>query len=331
MKTLAGNQLYWLVKREFWEHRGGFLWAPLVTGGIFLLLNIMGIITAEVIGARHGIHIGELGAAKQHFGGGNLQSVISQMDAGDMSQVGMALDMAMYSSMALIFVVLGFVVFFYCLGAIHDERRDRSILFWKSLPLSDTETVLSKVVSATLVAPVIATVAGIAAGILQLLIVATTLSFHGIHVWQLLMLAHPVRVTLNMIGHIPLYLLWALPSVGWLMACSAWARTKPFLWAIALPVATGLLVTWFGIMGLFNLSAGWFWQNIVARALFSAFPGASLLASDDLIHTGNNNLDFMNLGNTYHLLGSVNLWVGVAAGAALIAVAIWFRRWRDEG
>ena len=51
MKTLVGNNtpgsnLYWLVKREFWEHRGGFFWAPLVTGGIFLLLNIMGIITA---------------------------------------------------------------------------------------------------------------------------------------------------------------------------------------------------------------------------------------------------------------------------------------------
>jgi ABC-2 type transport system permease protein len=133
-----------------------------------------------------------------------------------------------------------------------------------------------------------------------------------------------------MIGHIPLYLLWALPSVGWLMACSAWARTKPFLWAIALPVATGLLVTWFGIMGLFNLPAGWFWQNIVARALFSAFPGASLIAGDEFIHTGDRNLDFMNLSNTYHLLGSVNLWVGVAVGAALIAAAVWFRRWRDE-
>jgi ABC-2 type transport system permease protein len=247
-----------------------------------------------------------------------------------MSQVGIALDIAMYSAMALIFVVLGFVVFFYCLGAIYDERRDRSILFWKSLPLSDSETVLSKVVSATVVAPVIATLAGIAAGILQLLMVAITLSFHGVNVWQLLMLAHPVRVTLNMIGHIPLYLLWALPSVGWLMACSAWARTKPFLWAIALPVATGLLVTWFGIMGLFNLPAGWFWQNIVARALFSAFPGASLIAGDEFIHTGDRNLDFMNLSNTYHLLGSVNLWVGVAVGAALIAAAVWFRRWRDE-
>ncbi|HEV2540441.1 MAG TPA: hypothetical protein VGU03_12165 [Frateuria sp.] len=326
MKTLVGNNplgsnMYWLVKREFWEHRGGFLWAPLITGAVFLVLNLMGIVTAEVVGARHGIHFGA---------SGEMQHVISQMDAGDMSHVGMALDIAMYSSMALIFVVMGFVVFFYCLGAIYDERRDRSILFWKSLPLSDSQTVLSKVASATLVAPIIATLAGIAAGILQLMMVAVTLSFHGVNVWQLLLLAHPLRVMLNMIGHIPLYLLWALPSVGWLMACSAWARTKPFLWAIALPVATGLLVTWFGIMGLFNLSAGWFWQNIVARALFSAFPGASLVAGDDLVRTGKDNLDFMNLSNTYHLLGSANLWIGVLVGLGLIAAAIWFRRWRDD-
>jgi ABC-2 type transport system permease protein len=321
MNTPAWKNTYWLVRREFWEHRGGFLWAPLITGAIFLLLNIMGIITAEVVGARHGISFGA---------SGGLQQVISRMDAGDMSQVGMALDIAMYSAMAIVFVVLGFVVFFYCLDAIYSERRDRSILFWKSLPLSDTETVLAKVISATLVAPVVATLVGIAAGILQLLILAIVLSFHGVHVWQLLGLAHPVRVTLNMLGQIPLYLLWALPSVGWLLACSAWARTKPFLWAIALPVATGLLVTWFGIMGLFNLSAGWFWQNVVARGLLSAFPGASLAGSDKFIHTGGRNLDFMDLGNTYQLLGSVNLWVGVAFGAGLIATAIWLRRWRDD-
>lgn len=325
MNTLVGNKMYWLVKREFWENRGGFLWAPLVTGGIFLLLNIMGIVTAEVIGARHGIGLGA---------SGNLQHVISRMDAGDMSQVGTALDLAMYSSMALISVVLGFVVFFYCLGAIYDERRDRSILFWKSLPLSDSATVLSKVASAVVVAPVIATLVGVAAGIVQLLLLALTLSFHGVNVWQLLVLAHPFRVTANLIGFIPLYLLWALPSIGWLMLCSAWARTKPFLWALALPVATGLLVTWFGIMGLFNLSSGWFWQNIVVRGLFSAFPGAGVAWNADrmTISAGGDhpNLPFMNLGQTYQMLGSANLWIGVLVGASLIAGAIWLRRWRDD-
>lgn len=317
--------MYWLVKREFWEHRGGFFWAPIITGGVFLLLNIMGIIAAEVVGSRHGISFGA---------SGGLQRVIADMDAGDLSQVGLALDVAMYSAMGLLIVVLGFVVFFYCLGALYDDRRDRSILFWKSLPISDTSTVLSKVVSATVLAPIVAVITGIIVGMLQLLILAVTLSFHGVNVWQLLVLAHPFRVMFNLVGYIPLYVLWALPSIGWLLLCSAWARNKPFLWAVALPVATGLLVSWFGIMGLFNLPTAWFWKNIVQRGLLSVFPGSGSVFghNGNIAHSvaGNPGMDFMDLGNTYQLLASANLWIGVVIGLGLLAGAVWFRRWRDD-
>lgn len=316
---------YWLMKREFWEHRGGFLWAPVITGGVFLLLNIMGIITAEVLGAQHGIRFGA---------SGELQNVIAHMDAGDISQVGMVLDMAMYSAMALIGVVLGFVVFFYCLGALYDDRRDRSVLFWKSLPISNSGTVLSKVASATVLAPLIAFVTGTVAGMLQLLIVAVTLSFHGVNVWHLLMLSHPLRVVANLIGYIPMYLLWALPAVGWLLICSAWSRNKPFLWAVAMPVATGLLITWFGIMGLFNLPTEWFWKQVVLRGLLSVFPGSGNLFSTaaGTFHRANaeNGLGILDLSQTYQDLATPTLWIGVVVGAALIGGAIWFRRWRDD-
>ncbi len=324
MKTGAINNMYWLVKREFWEHRGGFLWAPLVTAGIFLLLTIMGVITAEVIGARHGISIGA---------SGELQRVISQMDAGDMSQVGTALDLTMFSAMALITVVLGFVVFFYCLGALYDDRRDRSVLFWKSLPISNTSTVLSKVISATVLAPLIAVVVGVAAGLVQLLIVAVVLSFHGINVWQLLGLAHPLRITANLIGYLPIYVLWALPSVGWLLLCSAWARNKPFLWAIVLPVATGLVISWFGIMGWFNRASGWFWQEVVLRGLVSVFPGSGTLAGleQSSFHKGPiDGLRIMDLAQSYQLLTAPSLWIGLVIGVAMLAGAIWLRRWRDD-
>ncbi|WP_158885032.1 ABC-2 transporter permease [Rhodanobacter sp. L36] len=315
---------YWLVKREFWEHKGGFLWAPVITGGIFLLLNIMTIITAEVLGAQHGINFGA---------SGNLRHVIDNMDAGDMSHVGMALDLAMYSAMGLIVTVLGFVIFFYCLGSLYDDRRDRSILFWKSLPISDTGTVLAKLASATLLAPMIAVVVGIVVGMLQLIILAIVLSFHGINVWQLLVLAHPFRVMANLVGYIPIYLLWALPSAGWLMLCSAWARGKPFLWAIALPIASGLLVTWFDVMGLFHLPTGWFWSNIVGRGLLSVFPGTNIALSASHFmenHGGEPSLDIMNLSQTYSTLALPQMWIGIIVGVALIAAAIWFRRWRDD-
>ncbi|WP_266159604.1 hypothetical protein [Dyella silvatica] len=317
---------FWLVKREYWENRGGFLWAPIITGGIFLLLNIMGIIAAEVIGARHGV-----------LANGNLNSLVAHANAGDMADVGNALDVALLSSMWLISIVMGFVVLFYCLGSLYDDRRDRSILFWKSLPISNISTVLSKVVSATVVAPVIAVIAGIVFGMLQLLIFTLVLSFHGINAWQLLLLAHPVRAVLSSLCSIPLYALFALPAVGWLMFCSAWARSKPFLWAVATPALTGLMLSWFGIMDLFNLSTSWFWSHVVLRVLISVFPGSNLALDDHNMTTyisissrGQSPLSLIDPAQTYSELSSPNLWIGVIAGIALLAVVTWLRRTSDD-
>ncbi|WP_130620582.1 hypothetical protein [Dyella amyloliquefaciens] len=314
---------YWLVKREFWEHRGGFLWAPIVTGVVFLVLNVMAIITAEVVGARHGFNIG----------GNNVQMMIAQANQGDLAQIGTGLDIAMLSSMGLISMVMGIVVLFYCLGALYDDRRDRSILFWKSLPISNTSTVLSKVVSATVLAPVIAVVVGVIIGLVQLVIFALVLSMHHVNAWQLITLSHPFRAIGTLVSNIPLYALWAIPSVGWLMFCSAWTRSKPFLWAVAVPAVLGLLVSWFGIMGLFNLPTVWFWKNIVQRALLSVFPGSNIAYSDSALEDlgdSHDPLSVLSPMHSYTLLASPNLWLGVLAGAVLIAGAIWYRRVRDD-
>ncbi|WP_266181719.1 hypothetical protein [Dyella humicola] len=317
---------YWLMKREYWEHRGGLLWAPVITGAIFLILNLMAIITAEVLGSRHGAMM---------IGGNDFRMMIEHADAGDLAHIGSAVDVAMLSSMSLIGIVMGLVVLFYCLGSLYDDRRDRSVLFWKSLPVSDTSTVLSKVVSAAVIAPVIAVCVSIICGVMQLLIYAVVLSLHGVNIWQLLTLAHPFRVIGSLLSAVPLYTLWALPAVGWLMFCSAWSRTKPFLWAMAVPVVLGLMVSWFGIMGLFNLPTAWFWTHVVQRVLLSVFPGSSIVFSDHNLSSmsdmdSNDPLSVLSPAHTYGLLATPNLWLGVAAGIALIAGAVWFRRVRDD-
>lgn len=319
---------YWLVKREFWEHRGGFLWAPVITGGVFLLLNLMGIVTGEVMGGQHGFN------AVLHMGDGSNMHLFDQtLDADTMGRIGVGLDMVMYSATMIISVVFGFVAFFYCLGALYDDRRDRSLLFWKSLPVSDTATVLSKVVAAGIVAPLIALLVGVITGIVMLLMFAMALSFHGIGVWHLLVLAHPLQVIVNLFGSIPIYLLWALPTIGWLLLCSAWARSKPFLWAVVLPVAVGVAISWFHLLGTLSFHGNGYWSSICLRLLLSIFPGGwvsesingSSLSGDDLA-----GLNVLNLSHTYSTLASTNLWIGVVAGAAMIAAAIWFRRWRDD-
>ena len=325
MKTSTTNTLFWLVKREFWEHRGGFLWAPLITGGIFVLLNLMGIITGEVFGARNGVNLSFGGS------GSNMRALTQALDKQSMDTVGAGLDMVMYSSTMIMGIILGFVVFFYCLGALYDDRRDRSILFWKSLPISDTSTVLSKVIAATIVAPFITVIVGALTGLLMLLTFATALSLHGVGVWHLLSLSHPLRVIASMAGSIPLYVLWALPTVGWLMLCSAWARTKPFLWAVALPVGAGVAIGWFNLLGTVNVSNSWYWRDVAARILGSVFPGGwfsevSGIGGHDPVEL----LSSVSLGRAYTALASPNVWIGVAAAIVMLAGAIWFRRWRDD-
>lgn len=332
---------YWLVKREFWEHRGGFLWAPVITGLIILAFNIMAIITGEVFRSRANVHINgiDMNAFNQH------------MSADAMHTLGKVLDAGMMLPATLIGLTLFVVVFFYCIHSLWDDRRDRSILFWKSLPISDLSTVLSKVFCATILAPAIAIIVSVAVGWCILLLMAIAGAFHSISLWHLLWtLPHPFHFVAMMLGTLPIYVLWSLPCVGWLMLCSAAARGKPTRWAIALPVGVGVLIGWFNIMNVFNLSSLWYWQNIAGRSLFSVMPGSWIFASKGSVlnfasgfasgfaggeaageSAGKHAADaFFNLHDNYALVFTAPFLVGIAVGIVLLGAAIWIRRSRTD-
>src|SRR5690606_38995968 len=107
-------------------------------------------------------------------------------------------------------------------------------------PLSDSSTVLSKVASAVIVAPLIATIASILTLFGFLLLLSLIVLIYGGNPLELLWgPASPALISLQYIAAIPVYALWAMPTIGWLMLCSAWARSKPFLWAIMIPLFAG--------------------------------------------------------------------------------------------
>ena len=246
------------------------------------------------------------------------------------------IDLSMLSSSMWPLMVLGFVVFFYCLGSLYDERKDRSVLFWKSLPVSDTETVLSKVASATLMAPVMATVAGVITMIGFLALISVVVLIHGGNPYTLIWgPANPLQIGAQLLASIPVYAVWALPTVGWLMLCSSWARSKPFLWALMIPLFAGIFVTWFDLMQFFNLDAGWFWKHIVARGLLSTVPGSDLLYRGDHLVVASDGFEnvrqMLSIPNTYAAFLRPETWIGAVAGVAMIIGAIRLRRWRDEG
>jgi len=126
-----------------------------------------------------------------------------------------------------------------------------------------------------------------------------------------------------------------LPTIGWLLLCSSYVRSKPFLWAVLLPVLTGVIISWVNFVQSFSLS-GWYWQNIFGRLLFSSVP-FTWMRKITMVDTPDNVDDDLRVLNHVLSLDSIaqamtmpSLWIGAVAGAGMIAAAIYFRRSRIE-
>ena len=334
----ATHKFKLLLKREYWEHRGGFFWAPLIAGGVFLLLSLMGMISAEVFKSRAADQNIDINGAHVQIGGLDLSKLTQHLSAEDLRQFGGAVDVTLMMSAGIPFIVLGFVVLFYALGSLYDDRRDRSVLFWKSMPLSDTQTVLSKVVSATLVAPALATLAGILTMLALMVLLSLFVMIHGGNPFTLLWgPASPTSVIATFIAAIPVYAAWSMPAVGWLMLCSAWARSKPFLWAVMLPILVVFANWWIGVLGGPHFAGVLDVAKIVGRLLLSVMPGgwmsldAAGMARDWMPgHGGSGSEGLLAPERLLDVLASANLWIGVAGGLVLLAAAVRLRGRRIE-
>jgi ABC-2 type transport system permease protein len=314
-----GGRIRILLERELWEHKGGFVWAPALAGGLVLLFATIAALWGSI----------------QRWGD------VNEVGNGDPMQVKQALgaagDMAMLGGVGITALVLGFVVFFYALGSLYDDRKDRSVLFWKSMPVSETATVATKAAWAALIAPLIAVLIGLAIGAALWLLGLVTTSANGISgASGILTHSHPFQLTATVLMFVPVYALWALPTIGWLMLCSAAAPSKPFLWAVMIPVIGCAVVSMVSAMTGLEYDLGMLWYVVAGRGLLSVFP-MTLLASvgDRLEH-----VQISDPGDIYkvfdavlspELFASTDLWLGAAIGLAMIATSIRLRRWRDEG
>lgn len=326
----------WLLKREYWENRGGFLWAPLIAGAISLLMSLIGILLG-LWGLRRAAANGNLHIDNENINinGLDLKLLTQRMDADAIRDLGNALDFTLLLGSLWPFVVLAFVVFFYCLGALYDDRRDRSILFWKSLPLSDTQTVLSKLVSALVVAPVIAVVASVLTMFGFMLVLSCVVLAHGGNPMTLIWgPASPLSLIASHLSWLPVYFLWGLPTAGWLLMWSSWAKSKPFLWGVMLPIFAGIIVATTKVMQLFDLTSGWFWQHIVGRLLLGTLPGSDVLYRMDQLRgiVGDRDTLVAALSpvNQLAALKLPELWIGAAFGVLFIIIAIRLRRRAGE-
>jgi ABC-2 type transport system permease protein len=293
----TGRVFVTLVSREFWEHRA--LWiAPLAVAALIA-------VSALWVKADLDSHdIGRMGP----FPG--------QTKAALFTIVQWALSMPL-------FIAALFVLFFYALDCLYAERKDRSILFWKSMPVSDGMTVASKALTALVVVPVGVFLLAAVNGLLFFLIFWARTSVSGappVLAWDTLEWFRGQAALLLMLI---LAMLWYAPLAAALMLLSAWVRRNPFVWlTVPLGVAPLLERIIFGTTYL--------WSFLSYR-LGGCWYLLGLHNSHILSHQGirpfGTLLEELTWRNAFL---NADLWLGVAVAVALFYAAARIRRYRDD-
>ncbi len=302
-----------LLRRETWEPRAIVL-APAIVAGLTTLLMLAGLV--------QGRGLSRDGAGLYLVQGLGLMSP-ERREA--------SLTLLLTGVVPLFLLTMVIVILFYAVDALYSERRDRSILFWKSLPVTDLATVLSKLCMALVVIPLVTVVFIALTQVLTLLM--ATLMVWGAEgdAWSLVWRPAPLLSLWTLaVYFMCAAALWCAPLIGWLLLASAWARKAPLLWA-TLPLVIGgqLELLAFGTTTLYSLVADRvigvfrvaFRPDIKSLMQVDGDGEVQAVATDRLIA----------LIDLPGLLTAPGLWLGLLVAAGFVTLAIWLRRYRDEG
>lgn len=285
----ATRLLYWAVRRELWENRSLYL-APLAVAALIFVGFLISTISLPArIRAASALSI--LG---QH----NLIAQPYIVGAGMMMLTTLAVGV------------------FYSLDALYGERRDRSIQFWKSLPVSDLITVLSKAIVPVVILPLVTFSITALAQLVMLLVSSLVLLGNGLSAAPIWTHAALFEKWLILLYHfVTVHGLWYAPIYGWLLLVSAWTRRAPFLWAVLPPLAVAVAEKI-----AFNT---WYFGTMVATRMMGGGGG-----SEEFM-TGYLSMDPLMHFRPVAFLWSPGLWVGLAVAAIFLAAAVRLRRYRD--
>jgi ABC-2 type transport system permease protein len=273
--------MYWSVRRELWENRYVYV-APLAIAAITLF----------------GFLIATIGRA---------------LSVSNLSQRRSILHEPYTFAMDVIMGAAFIVGIFYSLDALHGERRDRSILFWKSLPVSDLTTVLSKAAIPLVVLPLLTFAIVLVMQLLMLILSSVTLLGSNLSAATLWTRESPLQMSFLLLYHmVTVHVLWYAPIYAWMLLVSAWAKRATFLWAALPPVAICILekIT-------FNTSHFATWLAYRASGAREAIVPAGKMPMDSMTHL-----------TPGHFLMNPGLWMGLLVAAGLLAAAVRLRRYQ---
>ena len=299
-----------LLRRELWEHRSIYV-TPLVVALIISVMSITGqvavsafdqIVDMAILGATN------LGVAERRS----------------------AITVLMVSVSVLFVLAMWILTVFYTLDSLFAERKDKSILFWRSIPVTDAETVISKLTTAVVVIPLITFVVLASTQVLVLIISSIWVSIRGADAGHLIWQAAPIletwAATLITLLALPL---WLSPFIGWFLLVSAYTKRSPLLVAflpiILLPMFEKILV------GTKMFSTAIF----VRTGNMPLFRGVDTLGiwdddSEQLYELGRSGVSLLSIVDLIGFLTNPGLWLGLVVCGLFTTAAIYVRRFRDE-
>ena len=282
----ATSSFAWSVRRELWEHRAIFV-APLVLAGLIV--------------AAFAYHAGTWAEA------------LRALPLDDARRMRIAVTPFALAASAIL--LSGWIVsIFVALDALHGERRDGSILFWKSMPVSDATTVLAKLAAALVAAPLVALGVALATQLAMALAGSIVLASRGLDAAWPWTLPPWLHSTLAMVYGWAAHALWFAPIAGYLLLVSGWARRTPFLWAV-LPIVALVIVE--------RIAVG---TSRVAGLLLDRVTGGLAAFKPDALKVPITDLAQLDPLRFAALPG---LWLGLVFAAACIAFAVRLRRHRE--
>ena len=308
---MIANQLA-LIKREVWEHRSVWI-TPAAVAFVLTFIAVAAVVMVTAFGEAINPEIERIADA-------TLPDQIRRA----------ALAVLLLTNTSVFMFAMWFVMIFYCLDALYAERKDRSILFWRSLPITDTETVISKLLTVAIAIPIATMIGVIISHLLNLIIMSIWLSTQGVNPFRFIWGAVPLFDTWAAVFIFLLAIpIWMSPLLGWLIFISAWAKRGPLLRAV-MPIAILPFLEYI-------IFKSWLLGLAIVKRLgpetmpiVDIFELAEQFDEDNLQNVLAENVSLLCMLDLGKFFTSIEVWGGLVVCGLFLTGAVYIRRYRDD-
>lgn len=315
------NPFTTLIKRELWENQSLFVYVPI---GISLFMVLLLLLSLFVMNVEIGGDVEfssksdwdhhEVIVESAHDGADGMPirelfiAKIKQLasDEADVRRENVNKVLQILNTPLRLVLIL--VMFYYLMGCLYEERKNRSILFWKSMPVSDLATIGSKLMSALIVAPIIFFICMLLTDICALGMTSILAVMGGVPVWSVLW-SGAIGYWFSLPLIFIIYVCWALPIIGWVLFVSSFAKSIPTIWVIGIPI--GVIIAEAILFG-----SAMFRDFITRHASMNMSPGTTE--------------GFPDIHSMIALTMNLDMLLGLVVGLVFIFASVWKRGGSDE-